>query len=228
MRSLFQDLTTANEFLTALEFEQFKDGKEFWFTAKEMAERGIATHVKVNGVEISAETWLSSLNKPFSLTSTQQPTKLEDTPPIIVDDNPTTPSIGDAFGGGYYAGEIRVSGDIYALVVAPNTAESSGQQVRWNTALEIFNKLTIGDHADWYLPSRDELDICYQNLNPRTSTIPEFKTGGAEAFVEGNYWSSTEFSTTDAWRQNFGDGDQYNNGKGYYNYVRAVRRVKLS
>lgn len=46
----------------------------------------------------------------------------------------------------------------------------------------------------------------------------------AYAFAADNYWSSTENSATNAWKQNFNNGNQNNNNKNNNNRVRAVRR----
>ena len=68
-----------------------------------------------------------------------------------------------------------------------------------------------GGKSDWHLPSLDELDQLYE---ARTTV------GG---FVEGGYWSSSEFATYLAWSPNFGNGGQYVDVKLNSNYVRPVR-----
>lgn len=70
-----------------------------------------------------------------------------------------------------------------------------------------------GGHDDWFLPSRDELDLMYQNL--RRNNL-----GG---FSGGNYWSSSEYDANVAWCQYFNDGsqDDYLRYSGYR--VRPVR-----
>ena len=47
------------------------------------------------------------------------------------------------------------------------------------------------------------------------------------AFVETTYWSSSEFRSTNAWKQYFNTGNQYSNNKTLASYVRAVRSIKL-
>jgi uncharacterized protein (TIGR02145 family) len=42
----------------------------------------------------------------------------------------------------------------------------------------------------------------------------------------GNWWSSTENNTNNAWKQNFNNGNLNNNNKNNNNYVRAVRGFK--
>jgi hypothetical protein len=106
---------------------------------------------------------------------------------------PTT--IGQAFGGGYYAGKINVSGTQYYLIVAPKaTGESSS--TKWGTygvttgitsvingptnsaslaalgaayqAAVFCEGLTIGGYSDWYLPAKNELEVLYYFLKPGT------------------------------------------------------------
>jgi hypothetical protein len=141
-------------------------------------------------------------------------------------------------------------------------------------AAHFCNNLTIGGFSDWYLPARDELELCYRNLKPTTDanstsnralsaiTYPEgndesadtmgvnrnsdpagaaytsgnpaqtsvsvFQTGNTEAFAAGTYWSSSEFSATRAWAQNFPNGSQGSGANKDINLrVRAVRRVPV-
>ena len=42
-------------------------------------------------------------------------------------------------------------------------------------------------------------------------------------FTTNNYWSSSEYDSTNAWNQNFNNGNQNSNNKNNTNYVRAVR-----
>ena len=68
-----------------------------------------------------------------------------------------------------------------------------------------------GGKSDWFLPSKDELNQLY---------LARTTVGG---FVEDYYWSSTEYSSYNAWFQYFGDGSQGNFGKDTTFYVRPVR-----
>jgi hypothetical protein len=81
-------------------------------------------------------------------------------------------------------------------------------------AARICNDLVLNGYSDWFLPSKDELNLMYQNL----------KLAGIGGFADYGYWSSSEYWSTTAWLQDFGDGTQYANGyKDYYERVRAVR-----
>jgi len=119
------------------------------------------------------------------------------------------------------------------------------------------NDLVVGGFSDWYMPAKNELEVCYYNLKPTTSVnntgyginanaVPArasnytsgdpaqtsaaaFQTSGAEAFTAGFYWASTEFapSSGGAWIQVFTGGGQYYGYKSLNRRVRAVRRVAV-
>lgn len=52
---------------------------------------------------------------------------------------------------------------------------------------------------NWFLPSKDELNLMYKNLHEQ----------GQGSFANNYYWSSSEYDKCAAWRQNFDDGSQY-------------------
>ena len=67
-------------------------------------------------------------------------------------------------------------------------------------------------YDDWFLPSKDELNLLYLNNEA---------VGG---FANSSYWSSTEFDNYGAWIQYFGDGIQEVSNILFNTYrVRAVR-----
>ena len=81
------------------------------------------------------------------------------------------------------------------------------------TAADICANLSLGGYSDWFLPSKDELNLMYTNL----------KVAGVGGFAEEGYWSSSEFSAYGAWGQHINDGSQEASGK-YGTYrVRAIR-----
>lgn len=198
---------------------------------------------------------------------------------------PTT--IGQAYGGGYYAGQIAVGGGGVAthyLIVAPK-ASGEAEKV-WGVygtstgATSVINGpsnsatlaalggsyqaavfcegLSIGGYTDWYLPAKNELEVLYYFLKPtttanelfegsnanavspepistsytsgspaRTSAGIGFRDGETNAFIAGNYWSSTEANANNAWRQQFSYGSQTNVAKNGSTTVRAVRRIPV-
>jgi hypothetical protein len=82
--------------------------------------------------------------------------------------------------------------------------------------------VTVGGivYDDWFLPSKDELNLMYVNLH-------QSALGGFDANFD-SYWSSTEYVFPSAvsglaWVQLFSNGNHYVNGKDYSGRVRAVR-----
>lgn len=68
-----------------------------------------------------------------------------------------------------------------------------------------------GGYGDWYLPSKYELDLLYQQRNI---------VGGLLGF---SYWSSTEVDTQYAYEQYFTTGNQVQGQKNNTRSVRAIR-----
>ncbi|MGV6473475.1 Lcl domain-containing protein [Azotobacter vinelandii] len=194
---------------------------------------------------------------------------------------PTVP--GTPFEGGFYVGRFMLNAEAYALIVSPkaqgeldeaawgayghsidgatscndglaNTqamATAGSDMARWMLALDIAG------FTDWYLPSRDELELCYRNLKPtdrknccsfrdgdnpsslpagypytadtpaKTAATP-FTEDGEEAFESQWYWASTQFSPNHAWGQRFGGGFQSTVHKALALRARAVRRFKVT
>jgi len=167
------------------------------------------------------------------------------------------PVIGLPFAGGFFAGELALDGERYALVVAPkakgeklkleykkkslgtsdgtdNDDDGLSNSERINNAnhpaAQFCRSLKIGGFDDWYLPSRDELMRIWMGLGPNRKNTPVlFKAGGAEAFEDCWYWSSTEYASFSdgAWVIFFSGGGQTNGNKFYKFGVRAVRRLKI-
>jgi hypothetical protein len=110
---------------------------------------------------------------------------------------PTT--IGQAFGGGFYAGKIAVGGSGVAthyLIVAPkasgeNSSSTWGVSGTTTGITSVINGptnsaslaalgssyqaavfaegLAIGGYSDWYLPAKNELEVLYYFLKPTTN-----------------------------------------------------------
>lgn len=197
--------------------------------------------------------------------------------------DPNVPTvIGQAFGGGFWAGQISTAGNSiadYNLVVGPvASAQSTLQFKTSNTggdptsvidgptnsatmnsatypAAQFCEGLTIGGFSDWYMPAKNELEVCYYNLKPTTTTnntasginanaVParasnytsgtpaqtsaaDFKDTGAEDFAAFPYWASTQFSALFGVLGYFNSGYQGYNSKAGSNRVRAIRRVAV-
>jgi hypothetical protein len=195
------------------------------------------------------------------------------------------PDIGAAYQGGFFAGQISTAGNgiaDYNLVIAP---KSSGQNSskQWKTsdtstagtssvidgptnssnmnnashpAAEFCEALTIGGFSDWYMPAKNEFEVCYFNLKPNTTSnntgsgtntnaVPsrgsnytagtpaqtaatDFQDGNTEALSGSFHWTSTESSATQGWNQDPFNGVQaFVYGKTTSFFVRAVRRVAV-
>jgi hypothetical protein len=70
-----------------------------------------------------------------------------------------------------------------------------------------------GGKSDWFLPSRDELNLIYTKLHK----------AGVGGFADDIYWSSSEGTALDAWYQIFANGNQNYYFKTIPTRVRAVR-----
>lgn len=75
-----------------------------------------------------------------------------------------------------------------------------------------------GGFTDWYLPAIFELALCYNS-----AAIVNKVLGDVNGFILSSYWSSTEYSSNNAFYFNFFSNASANTGKGNTWYVRAVR-----
>jgi hypothetical protein len=193
------------------------------------------------------------------------------------------PDIGAPIEGGFFAGQISTAGNgiaDYNLVIAPKSSgENSSKQ--WKTsntstagtssvidgptnssnmnnashpAAQFCEGLTIGTFSDWYMPAQNELEVCYFNLKPTTTSndtgsgtntnaVPsrgsnytagtpaqtaatDFQTGNTEAFaaITTGLVQSTAHVRPGPDLRN---GIQARHDKTVSFYVRAVRRVAV-
>jgi hypothetical protein len=151
--------------------------------------------------------------------------------------------------------DTTTSGTTSPFDGAANTAAMVTAGIASHPAANFCVGLSIGGFSDWYLPARFELDIAYENLKPDTTanstswgindysvpkrtvnrtsgdpaqtSIAAFQSTGAEPFVAGGHWSSTEGSSTSAWVLAFGNGNQVNTSKANSFHVRAFRKLAL-
>jgi hypothetical protein len=125
---------------------------------------------------------------------------------ITKDVLPETPGV--IYKGGYYVGKIKVGVDTYALVLAPKAEGESTISLKWKTsdtdtpntgslndgwsntqamitagadlhpAAKYCQSLNISGYTDWYLPSVDELEMCYRVFKPTTTANSVGPSGG--------------------------------------------------
>jgi len=172
-------------------------------------------------------------------------------------------AFGGGFFAGYIS-HTQDGNATHALIVAPKATGNSSTLLQWGStsvtgatspfdgfantatllslgisgfpAAQFCINVRAGGYDDWYLPSRYELDIAYNNLkpgtasnstdwgtniysvprrnsnftsgNPAQTTVTAFTTSGDQFFPENYHWSSTESSSTDAVFLNFNFGNQ--------------------
>ncbi len=111
-----------------------------------------------------------------------------------------------ATGDGLYSGAMNT-----AMIIATQIADDPAG----NFAAKVCADYSVTDggvtYGDWYLPSKYELNLLYQQ---------KAAVGG---FASAYYWSSTEYYFFRSWDQNFANGYQYNIHKFNTYRVRAVR-----
>jgi PKD repeat protein len=108
-------------------------------------------------------------------------------------------------------------GNTEALVTAMGSAaysSSSGSTTKAEYAAKMCADYRGGGHADWFLPSKDELDLMHQNLY--LQNLGDFSSN--------LYWSSSEYYLGySVWNQYFETGTQ---GFNYRHDVDRVRPVR--
>ncbi|MDD5273403.1 MAG: DUF1566 domain-containing protein [Methylovulum sp.] len=102
---------------------------------------------------------------------------------------------------------------------AANTTKIVKTQGVGAYAAKLTADLVLGGYSDWFLPSKDELNLMYQNIG-QGAAAPLTNVGG---FASYDYWSSSEVNYGDAWGYRFGGGFQDTGCKCDTRYVRAVR-----
>lgn len=122
--------------------------------------------------------------------------------------------IGDSYAGGIIF-QIDQNGN--SIKICSKTDLGS---YNWHEAKAKCEEYSEGEYTDWYLPSKEELNLLYNNLLLK----------GLGNFKDDWYWSSTE-TDGNGWEQSFteGEGFQQNDGGGNESYssVRAIRSIEL-
>ncbi len=164
--------------------------------------------------------------------------------------HPIPAAIGAALAGGFYSGLVVVEGEMYALIASPKSvgeyqgpwhqssdavtgaehyadglANTIAMAAAGSEMAQWARSLSIDGFTDWYIPSRDELEVAYRNLKPTdeensctfrdgdnpssapvgypyTETAPaqtnadSFKFGGPQALAPNFHWSSTQYAAS--------------------------------
>ena len=76
-------------------------------------------------------------------------------------------------------------------------------------ATKVCSNYSLNGYDDWFLPSKDELNLLYQNLKDKMGSF--------------DYWSSSEVGYDCAWSQSFNTGKQTECNRSLWKQVRPVR-----
>ena len=151
----------------------------------------------------------------------------------------TVHSIGESYGGGIvfyvydngqhgliaattdYSPDIQWNNGSYNYTNAIRDGIGAGkfntERITYNYgagtyAAQVSANFQAGNYGDWYLPSKYELNLLYQQRSA---------VGG---FSNVNYWSSSEVNGIYAWIQSFATGVQSSFGdKATFRYMREIR-----
>ncbi len=121
-----------------------------------------------------------------------------------------------ANGDGPFSGELNT-----AIIISSQVSIGDDGN---DYAAQICNDLQITEggktYGDWYLPSKEELNLMYQNKGTIDATAT---SNGGSGFANDYYWTSAEYNDFRAWGQHFASGSQDNGSKTGTLRVRAVR-----
>ncbi len=114
--------------------------------------------------------------------------------------------IGQAYQGGkiFYINKTGKHG----LIAAP---KDFNETATWDIAKKLCKSYRGGKYSNWYLPTKDELNMLYELKDVIGNFAPNY------------YWSSTEADSKNAWYLVFFNGNQYGSFKTFTGKVRAVR-----
>lgn len=117
-------------------------------------------------------------------------------------------------------GDGPLSGEMNTAIIISNQGNGDGSTY----AARICNELQISEggktYGDWYLPSKEELNLMY---NSKATINATAVANGGSSFASVKYWSSTENGTNYAWTVSFLLGGQNIDVKSFTYRVRAVR-----
>jgi serine/threonine protein kinase len=131
-------------------------------------------------------------------------------PPVVIKEEPIVTSTNLKIGQRYQGGIVFYmdnSGE-HGLVCA--TIDQG--KYNWANANLKSNYSDLNQYFDWYLPSKTELNLLYQQKAKITG------------FINDYYWSSSVKSNGNAWSQSFESGYQGDGDKNLTNSVRAIRK----
>ena len=94
-----------------------------------------------------------------------------------------------------------------------NTQKIVKIQGEGNYAAKLCDDLILNGYEDWFMPSKDELNLMYENLYLK----------GIGSFSSDYYWSSSEDDADFAWFQSYANGDQLLDNYDKYGLGSSIR-----
>jgi len=188
----------------------------------------------------NADAWILKLDKQGNLVKEKETSKFEDSsqPSYALGDNGPAGGIVFYDKGSYSDGwrylevapastewEDEEWGSYETWIGGTGTGIGTGKSntakiVKWlnshserDRAAQLCDALDYGGYKDWFLPSKDELNLMYENLCLE----------GVGGFVDNYYWSSSEYDAYWSWNQGFCSGSQCRNHKELNLGIRAIR-----
>ncbi len=101
---------------------------------------------------------------------------------------------------------------------AQNTSKILNGCAEAGIAARVAGAYVLNGYEDWFLPSKDELNLMYLNIGKGSTTL-----GNVGGFADVYYWSSSEISSDIASIQYFGNLIQIGGFKNLKLSMRAVR-----
>lgn len=114
---------------------------------------------------------------------------------------------------GFFENQVEAFGKLVGTGKA-NTEKIAAASDDNQLAARICSNLVLNGYDDWYLPSKDELNLMYVNLK---------KSGIGKFNDDVYYWTSSETDFNNAWIQDFKTGVQKEQNVNRPHYVRAIR-----
>ena len=128
---------------------------------------------------------------------------------------PTDDGTNEVVTTGTAVGTGKANTEALVKAMGETTYKDSTGTDKGTYAAKACADYTYGGYDDWFLPSRDELNA--MNLNLRYE-------GKGGTWQKAYYWSSTEYTNTNAYQVMFDDTFRNNtSGRDASGYVRAIR-----
>lgn len=117
-------------------------------------------------------------------------------------------------------GDGPMSGEMNTAIIVAKLGKGDGNPYAARLCSELFTTENNISYGDWYLPSKYELQLIYQNKEAIDTAITNY---GGLVLSTGYYWSSTEIDNEHTWSLSMGTGNLNQSYKFYGNRVRAIR-----